>query len=72
MSIKRTITIDTLDDLAQFIGERAKEYEDQAARFQKTRDGNPKYMTKASISEARSVAIGLRLAESVVQDTEFS
>jgi len=72
MSIKQTITVDTLEDLAEYIGQKAKDYEDQAARFQKTRDGNPKYMTKASISEARSVAYGLRLAESIVEDTEFA
>lgn len=72
MSIKRTITVDTLDDLAEFIGQQAKEYEDRAATYKKSRDSNPRHTTATSIAEARATALGLRLAQSIVEDTDFS
>lgn len=72
MTIKRIITVDTLDDLAEYIGLQAKEYEDSAADRKKTRARNPAYMTKTSIVQAKATAVGLRLAQRIVEDSEMS
>ena len=71
MTIRRIIQIDTLDDLAEFISEQAKMYEKQAADYKKSRAINSRHFTKVQIATSKATALGLRLAERIVKDTEY-
>jgi len=72
MGIKRIIEIETLDDLADYIAERAQQYEDEAASYRKINELHVKSrIPQKRINEARHTGLGLRHAERIVRDSVF-
>lgn len=70
-TIKRIITVETLDDVADAIAERVTEQRKQCESYVRARERNPAHMTQKTILEARAIGYGLSRAEAIVRDCQF-
>lgn len=71
-TITRSITVDTLDDIADFIAVEKKIYTDRFNQYVKHNESVKGAFTQKQIANAANIAVGLGLAESIVRDCQFA
>lgn len=71
-TITRSITVDTLDDIADFIAVEKKIYTDRFNEYVKHNKSVKGAFTQKQIANAANIAVGLGLAESIVRDCQFA
>lgn len=71
-TIKRIITVETLDDVADAIAEQVTYFHTQVKNYELANDKDPGAIAKKHIIKAQNIRHGLRLAESIVRDCQFA